>query len=363
MSESETTGIARGGGQSRQVGVRRIAELAGVSIATVSRAFNTPEKVRPEVRRRIEEAAALIDYTPNAAAKALSLSRHFRIGAALPTIDNSIFARYVEALGNTLRDAGYALSLSMHEYDQEREFESVRNLIGSGIDGLALSGAERPQRTRDLLAAKAMPHVLISILDPGPGGCAVGYDNALGGYMATEHLLTLGHRYFAIIAGETDINDRARLRLQGIEKALADWEISLRPHAVQRKAFTIRNGRTALRELAAVVPEATAVICGDDVLAIGALFEAQASGLRIPEDLSIIGFDGIDLAYELEPPLATIAVPSDEMGRCAAQTLLSKIANPDFAASIQLELTLEAGRSTAKPAAGLRALGIGSKRR
>ncbi len=357
MSESKSTVTARGSDRPRRVGVRRIAELAGVSIATVSRTFNTPEKVRPEVRRRIEDAAALIDYTPNAAAKALSLSHHFRIGAAIPSIDNSIFARYIEALGDTLRDAGYALSLGMYEYDREREFEVIRSLIASGVDGLALSGAEQTPGTRDLLASKGVPHVLTSILDPGPGGCAVGYDNARGGYMAAEHLLTLGHRRFAVIAGEIDINDRARLRQDGAEKALADWGVRLPPRAVKRVGFSIRNGRTALRELAAVAPEATAVICGNDVLAVGALFEAQAGGLRVPEDLSIIGFDGIDLALEIEPPLATVAVPCDEMGRRAAQTLLSKIANPDFNATIQIELALVAGRSAAGPAAGLRALG------
>ncbi len=357
MSESETTVAAQGSDRSRRVGVRRIAELTGVSIATVSRTFNTPEKVRPEVRRRIEDAAARIDYAPNSAAKALSLSHHFRIGAAIPSIDNAIFARFVEALGDTLRDAGYALSLGMYEYDQEREFEVVRSLIASGVDGLALSGAERTQGTRDLLATKAVPHVLTSILDPGPGRCAVGYDNALGGYMAAEHLLTLGHRRFAVIAGETDINDRAGLRPHGVETALADWGVCLPPRAVKRQVFTIRNGRTALRELAAVAPEATAVICGNDVLAVGALFEAQAGGLRIPEDLSIIGFDGIDLAREIEPPLATVAVPCDEMGRRAARTLLSKIADPNFAVTIRLELELVAGRSVAGPAAGLRALG------
>jgi LacI family transcriptional regulator len=331
-----------------------------VSIATVSRTFNTPEKVRPEVRRRIEDAATSIDYAPNVAAKALSLSRNFRIGAAIPTIENSIFARFVQALGDSLRDAGYGLSLGMFEYDKEREFEVVRSLIASGIDGLALSGTERSQDTCDLLATKGVPHVLTSILDPGPGGCAVGYDNALGSYMVTEHLLKLGHRRFAVIAGETDINDRARLRLDGVEKALADWGVRLPRRAVKHATFTIRNGRTALRELAVVAPEATAVICGNDVLAVGALFEAQACGLRVPEDLSIVGFDGIDLAGEVEPPLTTVAVPCDEMGRRAAQTLLSKIHNPDFTATIQLELALVAGGSVAEPAAGLRAVGAGS---
>lgn len=356
-AKSETTTATRENDGSRQVGVRRIAKIAGVSIATVSRTFNSPEKVRPEVRRRIQDAAERIDYIPNSAAKALSLSRNFRIGAAIPTIDNAIFARFVEALGDTLHDAGYALSLGMYEYDQEREFEVARSLIASGVDGLVLTGADRSQRTRDLLAANGVPHVLTSVLDPGPSGCAVGYDNALGGYMAAEHLLTLGHRRFAVIAGETDINDRSRLRMQGVETALADWGVRLPPRAVKRQAFTIRNGRMALRELATVAPEATAVICGNDVLAVGALFEAQAGGLRIPEDLSIIGFDGIELAREIEPPLATVAVPCDEMGRRAARTLLSKIADPNFAVTIRLELELVAGRSVAGPAAGLRALG------
>lgn len=350
MSDSKNTDLGQLDKSPRRVGVRRIAELAGVSTATVSRAFNSPEKVRAEIRQRIEDAAAQINYVPNSAAKALSLSRNFRIGAAIPTIDNAIYARFIEALDDTLMASGYALSLGMHENNKDREFEVVRSLIASGVDGMILTGNERLQKTWDLLGASNIAFVLTSVDDIGLGHCTVGYDNAQGGYMAAEHLLNLGHRRFGIIAGEIEINDRSRLRMKGIEDALTEWGIKVPMAATKYRGITLRNGRNALKEILAAEPEITAVICASDVLAAGAVFEAQASGRRVPEDLSITGFDGTDLASEIEPTLATVAVPCDNMGQRAAKTVLAKIADPKFRANICLDLILVEGRSTTGPA-------------
>ncbi len=303
-------------------GIRAVAREAGVSTATVSRVFNRPESVTAETRSKVMETADRLFYVPDNAARALSSQRSLRIGALIPTIDDSIFAQFVTALQRELGKSGYALILGIDEFDAELEFKEIRSLIESGVDAVVLCGANRKAVVYDLLQARRIPYLLTNVYQPsGPHPC-VGYDNHEGAGSATRYLLEQGHRHFGIIDFPVESNDRAALRVAGISAALAERGLELNSKARVHRAYSFEDGRIGLRTLLDNAPETTAIQCGNDVLAIGALFEAQALGLKVPEQLSIVGFDDLDLASQITPKLTTVKVPTDIMGRRTAETLL-----------------------------------------
>lgn len=327
-------------------GVREIAHHAGVSTATVSRAFNEPEKVRPALRDKVLRVAEQLDYSPNTAARELTSARSYRIGAAIPTIDNAIFAKFVEALGGTLAEQRYSLMLATYEFDREREIAAVRNLLAAGVDGLVLTGMDHDAAVFQMLATRRVPYVLTSILDESGLHPCVGYDNAEGGRLVVEHLLALGHREIGIIAGQVDRNDRAALRHRGMCRALAEYGGITGPATVVERDFSMEAGRSGLRDILRSAPQVTAVACANDVLASGALFEAAARGFSVPGDLSITGFDGSDLAGAFHPSITTVSAPTEEMGREAARHLAAMAKGGEPPRNVDLPCRLIVGGSS-----------------
>ncbi len=333
------------------VGVRDVAKAAGVSTATVSRALNQPHQVSDELRKHVATVAANLNYIPDPAARALSSQKTFRIGALIPTIANSIYSRFVEALQRRLRQSGYSLVLANYDFDEDLEMEEARALVESGIDALVLAGKQRSADLYELLDSRKIPYLLISIYLPdGPHRC-VGYDNLAGAEAMARYILELGHREIGLIEGPADVNDRAKLRTRGVMDALEAFDVALPAKRIARRSFSVRNGREALAELLKADPGITAVICGNDVLAIGALLEAQARGLSVPEDLSICGFDGLDVAQEMVPPITTMHVPTALMGLQAAESLISLLSGEDTPQSVRIDTRLIPGGSTAPPRA------------
>ncbi len=331
-------------------GVRDVARMAGVSTATVSRTFNQPERVSLEVRARVLAIAAQLNYVPDPAARALVSQKSHRIGVLLPTVQNSIFAQFVEALQKRLRAAGYAVLIGVYEFDEKLEFEEARGLIEAGIDALVLTGARRSAELRDMIAARRLPCVLTSIHIPGDDHApCVGYDNRAGTKAAAGYLLDLGHRDIGMMEWPAARNDRAELRRQGVEDALAERGLTLPPERVVECSFTVTEGRAALRHLLRVAPEITAVVCGNDVLAIGALLEAQAMGIDVPGDLSITGYDGLEMASQMIPSLTTVHVPMDIIGARTAETLLAMLAGDVVPRNDTIATNLIVRDSTAPP--------------
>lgn len=333
----------------RRSGVRDVARVAGVSVATVSRALNTPEKVLPELRHRVVAAAAQLRYVPHAGARALSSARSWRIGALIPTIDNSIFSAVVTSMQRQFASAGYALVISVTEFDASTEQAELRSLIASGIDGLVLTGMQRPAQVYADLAQLRLPYVLTSIYQPNAPHTTVGYDNEAGGVLLVRHLVQLGHREIGLIAGPCPVNDRAALRKRGVYKELKRCDIPLPAHRVIERPFSLEDGRIGLRHLLQCDPALTAVVCGNDVLALGAMFEAQAIGLDVPNDMSIVGFDGLDLGRHTRPGLTTIDVHCANLGTRTAETLLAKIAGHETPRATRIDLDLVVRGSSAPP--------------
>lgn len=264
-------------------------------------------------------------YIPDNAAKALASQRSKRIGALIPTIDDSIFAQFVTSLQSELGQAGYNLILGISQFDAEQEMKELRGLIETGIDGVVLCGEHRDPEVYRLLKKRNIPYLLSNVFLPSSSHPNVGYDNKAGAAKATRHMLDHGHVQFGVIDFPIAKNDRAAMRVEGVISTLAERNLVLRPECHIERLYGYEDGRIGLRILLDKAPDTTAIFCGNDVLAIGALLEAQALGIAVPESLSIVGFDDLDLAEQIAPGLTTLNVPTDAMGRRTAETLLTTL--------------------------------------
>ena len=327
-----------------------VARLARVSTATVSRALTQPDKVKAATAVRIRQAVQALGYVAHGAARALASRRTRTVGAVIPTLDNAIFANTTHALQKTLDEAGYTLLLACHEFDARAEARMTQALIERGVDGLVLLGTSHHSSVYEMIDAHQIPYVLTWALDPSGRHPCVGFDNRAAAIRIARHLLDLGHREFAMISGITEGNERARDRLEGVREALGARGVTLAPGRVVEKPYTLAAGREGLREVMAGTPRPTAMICGNDVLAIGALAECQARGLAVPRDISVTGFDDMEIAAVVTPPLTTVHFPTAELGAYAAQHLLARLAGRTVASRTELPVELVVRASTAPPA-------------
>ena len=317
-----------------------VARAAGVSTATVSRCLNDAEKVTEKTRERVLAAVERLGYTPNFGARAMAAKRTFTIGAIIPTMENAIFARGIQAFQEALHDRGYTLLVSSTGYKPDREAEQIRALIARGADGLLLIGYERHADVYSYLQKRGVPTLLAWAFDAGNPHPAIGFDNRAAMRTLAQHVLGMGHRRIAVISADTDGNDRAAQRLAGIRDAMS--ELALDPDIpVIETPYGIEHGAEALERLMSQATPPTAVICGNDLLAVGAVLRAQALGLRVPQDVSITGFDDMDVARIVTPQLTTMQVPHREMGRRAAEALVLMVEKQDAGGAQELTCVLQ----------------------
>lgn len=302
-----------------------VAAAAGVSLGSASRALSRPDVVKPATLAKVRAAAAKLGYVPDRAARALASGRSDSLGLLAPTLANPIYAAFVQSAERAADARGRQLLITADEYDRARGPEHVLRLIERGVDGLILIGADHDQRVFDAIAARGTPHVFAWSYDEARGRGCVGISNGRAVWGVVRHLLDLGHRRFGVLSGVTAYNERARSRLEGIRAALATAGIVLDDAAVAFCPFSIDAGREGLSRLLAGASPPTAIICGTDLLAAGAMAEAVVRGLHIPEDLSVTGFDDVDYAALLNPPLTTVRVPAAAMGARAVEVLLDRI--------------------------------------
>jgi LacI family transcriptional regulator len=329
-------------------GLKDVAKRAGVSTATVSRVINGTAVVSEDMRRRVEQACATLGYIPNGAARALSTRRTRTIGAVVPTIENDGFARTVFALQRSLQQAGRTLLLANSDYDPTIELEAVMRLLSQGIDGLVLIGGEHDKLLRKHLERKHVP--VIEAWTLGDPAASVGFDNARAASVLADHLLDLGHRRIAVVAGRLEHNDRAAARVLGMRESLRRRGLQLQAEWTTAQPYRVGEGRRAARQLLAVERDRpTAILCGNDQLAFGVLAEARAMGFVVPRDLSVTGFGDSDYAEFLDPPLTTMHVPAEEIGRRAAAYLLSRINGEPTEQSGTVEVELVIRATTAPP--------------
>ena len=317
-----------------------VARAAGVSTATVSRSLNNEATVAKATRDRVLKAVEALGYTPNFNARAIAAKRTHTIGAIIPTMENSIFARGLQAFQEALHDLGYNLLVSSSAYQPDREAEQIKALIARGADGLLLIGYERDSAVYEYLARRQIPTVLAWAFASDKDLAAVGFDNQIAMAELTNRVLDMGHRKLAYISGIVDGNDRAKSRLDGFSQALAQHGIDWASVPVIECNYDIEEGANAFEAHMTSSPRPTVVMCGNDVLAAGALARAKQMGLRVPDDVSITGFDDIELAKILDPPLTTVHVPHRLMGRTAAEILIRMVEGDDTLVTKELQVEI-----------------------
>lgn len=300
-----------------------VATAAGVSTATVSRVINDPDKVSSDTRRRVQTAISRLGYSPHFGARMLAARRSKTIGAIIPTMENAVFARGLQAFQDRLRQHGYTMLVASTAYDAATEEEQIRALVARGADALLLIGHSRQQALYEFLAAQRVPALVTWSVDQSSSQAAVGFDNKAAMYEMAAEVIGMGHQRLALISAQTASNDRARERHHGVLAAMEAHRLPPEQLQFIETSYGIEEGATALGQLMQAPEPPTAVFCGNDVLAVGALRRARALGIDVPGDLSIIGFDDIELAQVVHPALTTVHVPHREMGRLAATALIA----------------------------------------
>ena len=325
-----------------------VATAAGVSTATVSRCLNEKEKVTARTRAKVMEAVESLGYTPNFNARAMAAKQSHTIGAIIPTMDNAIFARGLQAFQETLLEQGYNLLVSSSAYQPKLEAQQIRELVARGADGLLLIGYERDAAVYEYLARRGIPTVLAWASMPDSRHASVGFDNRAAMRLLADRVMDMGHRHIAVISGIVEGNDRAAERLAGIKDSWQAHGFYVDDLPVVQTPYDIENGAAAFEELLQADRKPTVIMCGNDVLAAGVVSKARDLGIRVPDDISVTGFDDIELAKHVFPALTTVHVPHRQMGRMAAKSLIDLIENRVEKVSHQLDVSIEMRASLRK---------------
>lgn len=307
------------------VTISDIAKMVDVSRATVSRVLNEPNKVKPETRDKVLRAMAARDYVYNALAGGLSTKRTHTLGLIIPTITNPIFAVSTQGVQDQAGRRGYSILLGATDYSVRMEFELVKLFQAKQVDGLIFTGAPCSETTVPYLQRCRLPHVVTwSLVSEGEGLC-VSFDNTRAAHHVIDYLVSMGHQRIGMIAGRFSETGRAEQRWQGYCQALAHHELTVDERLVLQSAYTVASGRAAMARLLRLEPRPTAVFCGNDILAYGAMAAVRDLGLAVGRDVSIVGFDDLEMSAVTDPPLTTVRIPGQRMGAMGADLLIDAL--------------------------------------
>jgi LacI family repressor for deo operon, udp, cdd, tsx, nupC, and nupG len=307
-----------------------VAKRAGVSTATVSRVLSRPQVVTPSTRDRVLQAIEDLSYAPNSAARNLRTLKSGKLLVTVPDISNPFFSLILQGIEDAAQRAGYAVLLGDTQHNARREERYAQMLKHKEADGLIFLGHRLPKAAAEIVrqvAPRCAPIVNGCEFSPHLGVPGVHIDNTKAAAEAMDHLYSLGHRRIGIVTGPL-LSPLSRDRLRGT-RARAAAEHAEEQLVIIPGDFSIASGVTAGEELLAGAQRPSAVFCFNDEMAMGVVEVARARGVRIPEDLSIVGFDDIRFANHVNPPLTTIAQPMREIGESTVKMLLSIIENPD----------------------------------
>lgn len=299
--------------------------MAGVSVASVSRFINNPEKLRDATRERIAEAMRRCNYRYNYVAKVFATQRTNTLGLVIPTITNTVFADSTRGLQDEATRRGYQVLMANADYDPATEGRLVRHLLERQVDGLVLTVTDPRGEIAEELARAGVPAVfLYSTLSDGPVS-SVGIDNERGGYDATAHLADLGHERIAMLAGSFKTSDRSRHRYEGYLRCLRERGLAADPALVVEIPYGLEHCRQGVARLMEAAEPPTAIFASNDLMAIGAMGELRARSLSVPGDVSVVGFDDVPMSSYVAPRLTTVRQPVYEMGLAAARMVLDAL--------------------------------------
>lgn len=304
--------------------MRDVAEMAAVSTATVSHVINGTRPVSPELTERVRAAMAALSYRPDAVARSLRRRETLTLGVLVPSLELPFFASVAYNIERSASDFGYNIILCNSEWDRGEERFHLQDLLARRVDGLICISAEMTADEIAPVVQSGTPVVMFERPMPGINLDGVGIDNERGAYLAVEHLISMGHRRIGFITG-MGFSTVSTTRLRGCERALADNELALDPSLIVAGDYTAESGCRAIERLLKLPERPTAVFAFNDLMALGAMQVAEEKGVRIPDDLAVVGFDGIAFSQYANPSLTTVRQPLKEMGRIAVEMLLDRI--------------------------------------
>lgn len=325
-----------------KVDIFAVAKRAKVSISTVSRTFNHPELVNPATRKKIDAAVRKLGYIRNRAAQTIHGIRSGTIGLVVPTIDHTIFAEVIQAFAQSVETQGFSILVASHGYNLEREYAAVRKFLEHRVDGVALIGLDHSEETYQLLDSNQTPAISIWNYDAKSRLPCVGADNRLAGKLAAQCLLDHGHRKIGMLFPPLADNDRARDRMNGAMSAFADAGVDVPKAWNIESLYSLSEAKEAVARILKDVDRPTGLLCGNDVLAVGACYAAHNIGVQVPDDISIIGIGDFKGSKDMSPALTTVRVPAKEIGGLAGQHLSALIVgNPIAEQRVSCEISLK----------------------
>jgi LacI family transcriptional regulator len=309
------------------VTIKDVAREAGVSVGTASQALRENPAVRDATRRRVQGVAARLRYQPSALARGLVTRRTHTVGLLISDISNPFFIRAVRAIEDSAQENGYNVILCNTDEDPAKETQYLRVLIEKRVDGIILATtAGSLQAVRDV-RWRRIPLVLFDRELPRVAADTVKVDSVLGGRLATDHLLSLGHQRIAIIHGPV-VRSTGAERLQGYLNSLQEAGMRPQPALIREGNFKADSGRELAQRLLDLSPPPTALFCTNNLMTVGALQTLGERGVRIPQDLSLVGYDDMEWWTLTHPPLTTVGQPVYELGREAMRLVLAQIQTP-----------------------------------
>jgi LacI family transcriptional regulator len=325
-----------------------VARLAGVSTATVSRVLAGIGSPRPATVAAVTEAVAALGYRPSGVARSLRVNRTQTLGLIVTDIENPFFPELVQAANVAARDAGYSLLLGTAAYEEQAAMHYLELMIERRVDGIVLASSQVSDTARPWLLQAPVPVVVVNAEPTGVPVTVITSDNTQGSRLAVEHLVSLGHRRIAYIRGPHSFT-AAMPRLEAFHAACEAAGLSGSAVTVLRGEGQVESGEKAADQLLREAPDVTAIACYNDLTAIGVLRALRAAGRRVPEDISVIGFDDIAAAEWVAPTLTTIAQEKGTIGRRAVEQLVSMLAGHpqiDVHGVVRLPTTLKVREST-----------------
>jgi LacI family transcriptional regulator len=331
--------------------IHTVARMANVSIATVSRTINHVPTVNAEMAKRVWEAIKTLDYLPNTQARALVSGRSRLLGLIVSEITNPFFPELIQGFEDVAVEQGYEILISSTNYDPERMKRCIRRMVERKAEGVAVMtfGIEEP--LLEQLADRNVPLAFIDVGPERPGISLLRVNYLQGIRQGVQHLVALGHREIAFVTGPLHLHS-AQSRLSAFRRATQDSGILIDPSRIVEGDHTMEGGMNAAEKLLSDSKLPTAVLCSNDMTAIGVLHEAYRKGLRVPDDLSVIGFDDIHITQMTIPPLTTIQMSCFELARAAVMALKAHVeGSPEAKRDHLIETQLVVRESTARPAA------------
>lgn len=302
--------------------IKAVAKRANVSTATVSRTMNGSAKVSPETAERVRRAIEALNFYPNTNARALGSGRSSLYGLIISDITNPFFPELVKAFDDIAVMHGQEVLIANTNYDPERMKICVTRMLQRKVDGVAIMTSEMDDRLVEVFSRRHIPLVFLDTGTPAPGVSCVRIDYSAGIDAAVHHLIELGHKRIAFISGPMRLAS-ARMRYKAFMESTARDHLDANPNLIQEGNHRVDGGHDAMKRILHSRARPTAVMASNDLTAIGAMGAIAEAGLRVPEDISVVGYDDIQLSAFTMPPLTTVRLPRAEIANAAFRALLN----------------------------------------